>query len=202
VDKKNKQRARAYHEADLSREESESEEISVETEGIAEAPPVSRSGKISRLLFGIFFSAWNNKWTVSAIMLPIAVLTIVGLTLGFGWPGKERIGPPIQRGDMILQEPLSEESLSPFFIPLSVDGNRKMVRVDLTVIWSVLASVKYRKNEIRIRDQMLHHLSSLTRENRDLTTGPDWLENDLRGILQASLGIYNLEVKVREIKYF
>ena len=86
-DQKNKKRARAYYETDLSREEAE--EINGETEEAEEAPSGSGTGKIRGFLFGIFFSAWKNKYTVSAIMLPVVILAALGLTLGFGWMGKE-----------------------------------------------------------------------------------------------------------------
>ena len=97
---------------------------------------------------------------------------------------------------------LKEESLSPFFIPLAYDQNRRMVRLDLSVIWSALAAVKYKKNELKIRDQMYNHLMSFIRDSGDSNNVSDLLENSLKGILQNSLGIYNLEVKVREINYF
>ena len=91
---------------------------------------------------------------------------------------------------------------SPFFIPLAYDQNRRMVRLDLSVIWSALAAVKYKKNELKIRDQMYNHLMRFIRESGDSNNVSDLLENSLKGILQNSLGIYNLEVKVREINYF
>jgi hypothetical protein len=55
---------------------------------------------------------------------------------------------------------------------------------------------------VPIRDQMFNHLRLFFRDTRDSNHGPDLLEDNLKEILQKILGIYNLEIKVREINYF
>lgn len=166
--------------------------------GPKDQPTGKRAGIISRICVPV----WKQKWVIVSIALSLGALVAIGLTLAPGLAGKEKTKTPAPAGSTIFPESLKEENLAPFFIPLSGDKNRRMVRVDLSAVWSALASIKYRKNEIRIRDQMFGHLRSLTREKKDLNASPDLLENRLEGVLRNSLGIYDLEVKVREINYF
>ena len=150
-----------------------------------------------------FFSfAGKAKWVVFLVVLPLGVLIAIGVTVNPKYLKNEKERNPTSMRPVMSLDSLKEESLSPFFIPLTYDQNRRMVRLDLSVIWSALAAVKYKKNELKIRDQMYKHLMRFIRESGDSNNVSDLLENSLKGILQNSLGIYNLEVKVREINYF
>ena len=150
-----------------------------------------------------FFSfAGKAKWVVFLVAFPLGVLIAIGVTVNPKYLKNEKERNPTSMRPVMSLDSLKEESLSPFFIPLTYDQNRRMVRLDLSVIWSALAAVKYKKNELKIRDQMYNHLMRFIRESGDSNNVSDLLENSLKGILQNSLGIYNLEVKVREINYF
>lgn len=189
-------------EVDESTETNETGDKPGEAEAIEKTKEESRAKPWSWIGSRIFLPSRSKKRSVLAIMLPLMALAAIGLTIEPKWFKKKETETPVQMGSAISQESLKEESLSPFFIPLSRNKNRRMARIDLSVVWSALASVKYSKNELRIRDQMFSQLISFAGENKDLDNGQSLLENDLKGILQNSLGIYNLEVKVREINYF
>ncbi len=187
---------------DESKEEDETEDKNGKAQDTDGADNSSQKKKRSGILFRVFSFVWKLKWIGILIMLPLGALIAIGITINSRYLVKEKEKPLTLSRQTLSFDSLKEESLSPFFIPLAPDKNRRMVRVDISVIWSALASVKYKKNELQVRDQMFSHLRLFTRDNRDSNNGPDLLEHNLKGILQNSLGIYNLEVKVREINYF
>jgi len=187
-------------EIDGPEEDDETEDKDGKVEDIDDAENRSQRKKGPGIFLQIFSLVWKLKWIGLLIMLLLGALIAIGITVNSKYLEKEKPPTPISR--TMSFDSLKEESLSPFFIPLTSDKNIRMVRVDLSVIWSALASVKYKKNELQIRDQMFSHLRLFTRDNGDSNNGDDLLENNLKEILQKSLGIYNLEVRVREINYF
>jgi hypothetical protein len=166
-----------------------------------DAPEGTQTGKKSRT-FPRILHLNRGKTKVLTILFTMVALAAMGVTMGPEWLKKEKrdISGPIRSTS--TSDNLMEESLSPFFIPLSEYENRIMVRIDLTAVWPALASVKYRKQELRIRDQIFKHIVSLARQKKDLTDGSELIEDNLGRILQKSLGIYNLKVRVKEINYF
>lgn len=150
----------------------------------------------------IFRLARKAKWIIILVLLPLGALIAIGVKVDSRYLKNEKERNSTSMRPVMSLDSLKEESLAPFFIPLIYDQNRRMVRLDLSVIWSALAAVKYKKNELKIRDQMYNHLMLFLGDSGDSHNVSDLLENSLKGILQNSLGIYNLEVKVREINYF
>lgn len=187
---------------DGSKDADETEAKDGKVEDADEAENSSPRKKGPGIVPRIFGFVWKRKWIGIFVMLPLGALIAIGITLNSRYFETVKEKPPTPSRRAVPLDSLNEESLSPFFIPLTVDKNGRMVRVDLSVIWYALASVKYKKNRLQIRDQMFNHLKLFFRDNRDSNNGPELLENNLKEILQNVLGIYNLEVKVREINYF
>jgi len=189
-------------EIDRSEESNDTEDKDGNGQEIVEGENSSQRRKRRGITPRIFSLARKAKWIIILVLLPLGALIAIGVTVDFRYLKNEKERNSTSMRPVMSVDSLKEEGLSPFFIPLTYDQNRRMVRLDLSVIWSALAAVKYKKNELKIRDQMYNHLMLFLRDSGDSSNVSDLLENSLKGILQNSLGIYNLEVKVREINYF
>ena len=100
----------------------------------------------------------------------------------------------------IDEDNLSEETLSPFFIPPG-PGN-DTIRIDLSVVWDALASIRFRKKELGIRKLMYDKFYDMAEQNQDLNEKIPLLENEVSSMLRSKLGVQNLVVKIKEIRYF
>jgi hypothetical protein len=98
------------------------------------------------------------------------------------------------------EDNLREEMLSPFFIPPGpVDDT---IRIDLSIIWDGLASVRFKKKELNLRNMMYEKFYTMAEQNQDLNEKIPYLENEVSSMLRSSLGVQNLEIKIKEIRYF
>lgn len=101
----------------------------------------------------------------------------------------------------LTNDNLQEEGLSPFFIPPSSDLSRGAVRIDLTVIWDGVASVRYKNNELRVRAEVYDYLTSLAGKSEDLNLQKTIMEEGMTGIFRKSLGTKDLAIKIKELKF-
>jgi hypothetical protein len=108
---------------------------------------------------------------------------------------KEFKGPGI-----INEDNLSEEKISPFFIPPGPAD--KSIRIDLTIVWDGIASIKYKKNELSARHMMAERFYKLAKQHPDLNAVKSDLENEIGSILRSSLGVQSLNIRIKEIRYF
>ena len=95
---------------------------------------------------------------------------------------------------------LSEEILSPFFIPPGSSDDT--IRIDLSIIWDGLASVRFRKRELSIRSMMYDKFNEIAGQYQDMNEKIPYIEDEVSSMLQNSLGVQNLKVKIKEIRYF
>jgi hypothetical protein len=102
----------------------------------------------------------------------------------------------------IKDDNLKEEMLDPFFILLSPESQMTFVRIDLSVICDGLASVLFRKKELQIRDQLYREISTLADETDDLDSMAEFLEMRISMTFKDILGVQNLVIRIKEIKYF
>ncbi|MDM7918843.1 MAG: hypothetical protein QUS12_06710, partial [Methanosarcina sp.] len=109
---------------------------------------------------------------------------------------KEFKGPEI-----INEDDLSEENISPFFVPPG-EADQKTIRIDLTIVWDGIASIKYKKNELSARQMMSERFYKLAKQHPDLNTVKSDLENEIGSILRSSLGVQSLNIRIKEIRYF
>ena len=97
---------------------------------------------------------------------------------------------------------LSEEMLSPFFIPPSEKTSMNVIRVDVSVIWNGLASIRFEKKELQIRDNVYRIIKDSAEQTDDLNNRISYLEEEMGKIFQESLNVRDLAIKIKEIKYF
>jgi hypothetical protein len=110
--------------------------------------------------------------------------------------GKKHSLPPVD----LTSDNLKEESLSPFFVPPSSDLSRGAVRIDLTVIWDGLASVRFKSNELRVRAETYEYLKGFTEKTMDLSSQKSIMEEEMGAIFRKSLGVNNLAIRIKELK--
>jgi len=138
----------------------------------------------------------------------LSVLIIIFVTAGLSY----KFGPVLQDQlfkennvidlSLINEANLKEEILLPFIIPLPPDSIGSAVRIDFSVIWDGLASVRFEKNELHIRDKLYKDIVRLANESEDQTIKSDFLEKKMTTIFRELLSVQNLVIKIKEIKYF
>lgn len=109
---------------------------------------------------------------------------------------KEFKGPGI-----INEDNLTEEKISPFFVPPG-EADKKTIRIDLTIVWDGIASIKYNKNELSARQMMSERFYKLAKQHPDLNAVKSDLENEIGSMLRSSLGVQSLNIRIKEIRYF
>lgn len=142
----------------------------------------------------------GRKW---ALICFLGCMIAVSGVWGFGhgrewmeWSKKEvpEIGLKGKAGDNLW-----EEKLSPFFIPLPPNGSCRALVIDLSVIWDGVASFRFRKMELRIRNRLYDFTVNLAKR-KDLKENAPLLETEMGRILKESLSTEELAIKIREIK--
>jgi len=100
----------------------------------------------------------------------------------------------------LTKDNLQEEGLLPFFIPPPDDLSRGAVRVDVTVIWDGVASVRFKTNELRIRSEVYDYLRKTAEKTPDLNSQKTVMEEEMSGIFRRSLGVQDLAIRIKELK--
>ena len=100
----------------------------------------------------------------------------------------------------INEDNLSEESLSPFFIPPGPET--KTIRIDLSIVWDGLASIRFKKKELGNRKMMYEIFYEKALQHEDLNEQKSYLENEVSSMLRKSLDAPNLVIRIKEIRYF
>jgi hypothetical protein len=141
----------------------------------------------------------ERKWLICGILV---FILIAGGAITFLKPGfmnltsKKHSLPPVD----FSNDNLKEESLSPFFIPPSPDLARQAVRVDLTVIWDGLASVRFKSGELRVRAETYDYLKAAAEKTEDLNSQKAAMEEEIGAIFRKSLGVNDLAIRIKELK--
>jgi hypothetical protein len=105
------------------------------------------------------------------------------------------------KGPVIVNEDnLSEEIMSPFLIPPG--ATNKAIRIDLSIVWDGIASIRFKKNELSTRNMMYERFYKLAGQHQDLNIVKSDLENEIGSMLRSSLGVQNLIIRIKEIRYF
>jgi hypothetical protein len=95
-----------------------------------------------------------------------------------------------------------EEKLEPLFIPITSQEQQGITMIDFSVVWDGLASVRYKKMELEIRDAIFEHVKSLAQKDENLKDQAPFLEEDLGRIFRRALGVEDLKVKIKIIKQY
>ena len=144
----------------------------------------------------------RHKWILLTILGPILIISALGLKYSPKWLGNSEDEPQVILANHIDEDNLMEEVLSPFFIPIPHSSSKEVVRIDLTIVWDNLASLRYKKKELRIRDHLYQYITNRSKENEDLNTMVSFMEAEMSRTFRESLRVKNLMIKVKEIKYF
>lgn len=144
----------------------------------------------------VFFIKWK------LLILLGSVLAVTGLGIKFAPDLLKMNG----QGNLLEinkdNENLTEEELSPFFIPSEEGSLKGAIRIDLSVIWNGLAAVRFEKKGLQIRSDLYIKLTDIARGNDDLNSMIPFLENKIGSVFRESLGVRNLAIKIKEIRYF
>ena len=143
--------------------------------------------------------SWIRKWWLPALLVFIFV---AGIPVAVFRQDLMKIikGKKAVYVIDLTNDNLQEEGLLPFFIPPPSELSSGAVRVDLSVIWDGLASVRYKTNELRIRDQVYDYLRGVAEETEDLDSQRVTMEQEIGGILRKSLGVKDLAIRIKEIR--
>jgi hypothetical protein len=93
-----------------------------------------------------------------------------------------------------------EETLSPFFVPLPSSSSEHVAVIDFTVIWDGLASVRYKRKELQIRDSLYRHILERAKEGFDLQGKTPILEAEMSRTFQESMGTKEIEIRIKRVK--
>ena len=151
-------------------------------------------GRITQLLS-------NHKWSFLLALGSFFILIGLGITIGPRWLNNQEEKRPGIKQDGLFQDNLREEGLSPFFIPLPPSSSKRLVMIDFSVIWDGLASVRFNKVELKIRDYLYRYIVELAERGEDLQQKTALLETETSRIFREWLGMENLEIKIKEINY-
>ena len=147
-------------------------------------------------------SARSKKWVLLLTAALIIVLSGIGIKLAPDFLNIRKTSEEFISPSDMNKENLKEQNLSPFFIPPSKDSSWGAARIDLSVIWDTLASIRFGKNKLIIRDKLYNYITEMSSENKDLNSEISIMEEGIAGILRDSLGVRDLVIKIKEIKYF
>ena len=143
----------------------------------------------------------NHKWSFLLALGSFFILIGLGITIGPRWLNNQGEKRPGIKLDGLFRDNLREEGLSPFFIPLPPSSSKRLVMIDFSVIWDGLASVRFNKVELKIRDHLYRYIVELAEKSEDLQQKTALLENEMSRTFREWLGMENLEIKIKEINY-
>lgn len=143
----------------------------------------------------------SKKW----ILFSGIFLILVFMGVGIRWipnllPFKKDFPSASMLTD-IKDDNLMEENLSPFFIPPSSGSSHGAIRIDLSAVWDGLTSIRFQKNELRTRSRMYDYMMEVAEKNEDLHSIIPVLEEEMGSIVQESLSVRGLAIRIKEIKY-
>jgi hypothetical protein len=179
--------------AERENEEQASGEEASETGPKGDKQEVSPENEISPAPTG------SKKWILLSVLGLILAISGLGIKFAPDFLNKKQDSmiPLID----INEDNLSEEVLSPFFIPPSTEFSRGAIRIDLSVIWDGLASIRFNKQELKIRGLLLSYITKLSEETKDLNSKSSFLEEEMSRLFRESLGVRDLVIKIKEIRY-
>ena len=150
-------------------------------------------------------SASKKRFTKSmiAIVVMAVLLVFAGLVLFLGPGLLKRLTPKSEftRID-VVSENIMEESLQPFFVRLPVESDHGLVRVDFTIVWDGLASVRFQKKETAMRNDIYLYLEQQATENLLIKENKEQLEVGMVGLISGSLNVSGIVVKIKDMSYF
>ncbi len=146
------------------------------------------------------FIANRKKPIIIGLLGFISLAVGLSRTLGLnGLPGYG-LHLPMSNSSGELREHYVEEALSPFFVPLPATSSERVAIIDFTVIWDGLASVRFKRKELQIRDSLYRLLLERAQKGEDLQAKAPILEAEMSRTFQESMGSKEVEIRIKRVK--
>ena len=163
-------------------------------QGIEEGPSKTSHKERQPNHFG-----WKN---LSLIIVFLAFIVALGVFYSLG--GLSRFTRQDQFSTInIVPSNLSEEILSPFYIQGQSGSEASLIRIDLSIVWDGLASVRFAKIKLQLRNALFEYFNDMASQNQDefknMSTD---LEAGIQNIICESLNVKGIVVKIKEISCF
>jgi len=170
------------------------DEVSEGKEGSAESEEdqLPSHGRLSTIL--------GHKWILISCLAVLLIAPGV-LLISPKWPSRDKKEQTVKFSEKVKKDNLSEETISPFFIPLPAGSPNVIIRIDCSLIWDGLAAVRFKNNKLRVRDRLYRYLVGLAGQGGNLQKKINPLENEMSRIIGESLGMQGLIVKIKKLKY-
>ena len=142
-------------------------------------------------------------WISLAILFILTTVALgLGLKMGLNLLDRQedRLIPEAQ-AEKKVNHTLFEESISPFFIPLPEGSPKVVLKIDLSIIWDGITSVRFKRKKLQVRDRVYRHMVDLATKHEDLDENSTLLETEIGDIVRKSLGIGDLEVRITKVLY-
>lgn len=149
--------------------------------------------------FNLFF---RHKLAILSISCTLIVLGAGGY-LARDYLLKKKIADEIAKVMEKSRElGLEEESLNPLYIPLPSDSRDRLLMVKFSVIWDRLSSIRFKKDELKIRNYLYKQVRLAAEERKNVEEKTAFLETVMSVVLRKSLGREELIVKIDELKAY
>jgi hypothetical protein len=164
-----------------------------------EEPDIPRPSGLALSRLRAFIT--NRKKPIIVGLLGLVSIA-VGLSRTVGLNGVPGLGlrPPMSDSSGELRDHYVEEALSPFFVPLPATSSERVAVVDFTVIWDGLASVRFKRKELQIRDSLYRYILERAKKGEDLQEKAPILEAEMSRTFQESMGSKEIEIRIKRVK--
>ncbi len=178
----------------LKEEEPEEDKAAGKGAGSPDAAP--RKGPDKKGTFVFFRKKW--AFTLSAGLL---VLLILGIGYGFL---SVRQGKLLDLNGLIGRQTkggraLVETVLKPFFVPQPENSENAAVKLVVSVLWNSGTLITYRKEPVRVRDEVYQYLLQEAGSGKDFAKEKQSLASGLSTVLQHALAVKDIRVRVHDI---
>jgi hypothetical protein len=185
-------------EPDGSREPAEEplEETDTEEKGTGSPEASPEEGQNRKGMFALL----RKKW----VLVPAGgFFLMLGLAFGPRFFGGDH-GKLLRLGSLLgghakENQGLVQSVLRPFFVPLPEDSGKLLVKLVISVRWSPEILVMYRKNQIRVRDEVYQYLLRTAGSGEKFDEEKSALVSELDRVFEHALAIRDIEVRVDEI---
>jgi hypothetical protein len=143
----------------------------------------------------------NRKKSILIALLGLVSIAIgLSRTLGLNGTLGFRPYPRMSNSSGEPRDHYVEESLSPFFVPLPSTSAKRVAVIDFSVIWDGVASVRFKRKELQIRDSLYRSILERTKEGFDLHEQSPILEAEMSRTFRKSLGSKEIEIRIKSVK--
>ena len=149
------------------------------------------------------FRAMMSKRKKSLLIALLGLVSIaIGLsrTLGLNGALGFRLYPRMSNSSGEPRDHYVEESLSPFFVPLPSTSAERVAVIHFNVIWDGVASVRFKRKELQIRDSLYRSILEQTKEGFDPQEKSPILEAEMSRTFRESLGSKEIEIRIKSVK--